>query len=92
LAFDGISDGPAPEFSGPPPSRHSELGGRIPPSELGAEKAVLSAILLDNETIHQVVGELRPEDFYSPAHQNLFRAMVTLRDESHPVDLTTLSA
>jgi replicative DNA helicase len=92
LAFDGTPDGLAPEFSGPPPSRHSEVEGRIPPHDMGAEKAVLSAILLDNETIHQVVGELQPEDFYSPAHQNLYRAMVALRDESQPVDLTTLSA
>jgi replicative DNA helicase len=92
LAFDGISDGFAPALSGPPAPRSSEIEGRVPPSELGAEKAVLSAILLDNETIHQVVTELRTEDFYFPAHQNLYRAMVTLRDEGQPVDLTTLSA
>lgn len=92
LAIDGIPSDFAPGSSGPPPSPRSEADGRVPPHDLGAEKAVLSAILLDNETIHQVVSELQPEDFYAPAHRNLYRAMVTLRDESQPVDLTTLSA
>ena len=40
-------------------------------NDIEAEKAVLSAILLDNEAIHAVVTEVRDEDFYHPSHQML---------------------
>jgi len=65
--------------------------GREPPHDLSAEKAVLSAILLDNGVIHSLVTELKDEDFYHPAHQLLYRAMVQLKDRNQPVDLTTLN-
>ncbi|MBW2273889.1 MAG: replicative DNA helicase [Deltaproteobacteria bacterium] len=64
---------------------------RIPPSDVNAEKAVLSAVLLDNNAIHTVVMEVRAEDFYHPAHQALYRSMVQLKDDNQPVDLTTLA-
>jgi replicative DNA helicase len=73
-------------------SEYEEIAGRIPPHDIEAEKAVLSAILLDNEAIHAVVTEVREEDFYHPSHQILYRSMVRLRDENQPVDLTTLAA
>ncbi len=66
--------------------------GRVPPNDLSAEKAVLSAVLLDNAVIHTVVTEIKEEDFYHPAHQLLYHAMVRLKDENQPVDLTTLAA
>jgi replicative DNA helicase len=69
-----------------------EISGRVPPHDMEAEKAVLSAILLDNDAIHAVVTEVREEDFYHPSHQVLYRSMVKLRDENQPVDLTTLSS
>ncbi|MEZ4333918.1 MAG: replicative DNA helicase [Myxococcota bacterium] len=73
--------------------RETEIvAGRVPPHDIEAEKAVLSAILLDNDAIHSVVTEIREEDFYHPSHQMLFRSMVRLRDENQPVDLTTLAA
>ena len=73
-------------------SEFEETAGRIPPHDIEAEKAVLSAILLDNDAIHAVVTEVREEDFYHPSHQILYRSMVRLRDENQPVDLTTLAA
>ena len=73
--------------------RESEIvAGRVPPHDIEAEKAVLSAILLDNEAIHSVVTEIREEDFYHPSHQMLFRSMVRLKDANQPVDLTTLAS
>ncbi len=57
-----------------------------------AEKAVLSAILLDNNTIHSLVTDIKEEDFYHPAHQLLYHAVVQLKDANEPVDLTTLAA
>jgi len=69
-----------------------EITGRVPPHDIEAEKAVLSAVLLDNDAIHSVVTEVREEDFYHPSHQILYRSMVRLKDDNQPVDLTTLAA
>jgi replicative DNA helicase len=69
----------------------SAPSGRVPPQDLEAEKAVLSAILLDNDALHAVYTEIRPEDYYHPAHEKLYRAMIALSESSEPVDLHTLS-
>jgi replicative DNA helicase len=65
--------------------------GRVPPHDLEAEKAVLSALLLDNLAIHSVLNEVEPDDFYHPSHQVIYQAMLDLQDENEPVDLHTLS-
>jgi replicative DNA helicase len=65
--------------------------GRVRPHDLEAERAVLSALLLDNVAIHSVLNEIRPDDFYHPAHQQIFAAMLALADDNKPVDLHTLA-
>ena len=69
----------------------THVPGRVLPHDLEVEKAVLSALLLDNQAVHSVLTEITPADFYHPAHQQLFRAMLALQDENQPVDLHTLS-
>ena len=82
-------------FSSPPVDAWGEgraaPSGRVLPQDLEAEKAVLSGLLLDNDAIHTVLTEVKPGDFYHPAHQQLYQAMLTLQDENEPVDLHTLS-
>ena len=73
------------------PGAPGQRAGRVPPHDLDAERAVLSALLLDNNAIHSVYTEVKPEHFYHPIHTSLYRAMVALRDEGTPVDLHTLS-
>jgi len=65
--------------------------GRVPPHDLVAERAVLSAILIENEAYHQVVDQLKAEDFYHPSHQVVFAAVVQLSDRNLPIDLVTLN-
>jgi replicative DNA helicase len=65
--------------------------GRVPPHDLEAEKAVLSALLIDNTAIHSVLNEIQPDDFYHPSHGAIYKAMIALQDENEPVDLRTLS-
>jgi replicative DNA helicase len=67
------------------------FAGRVPPSDLTAEKAVLSSLLLDSRAFHEVLAEVRADDFYHPAHQTLFNAMAAIHDGGRPVDLITLS-
>ena len=52
---------------------------------------MISALLLDPRAFHEAFAEAQPEDFYHPAHQTLYRAMIHIHDEQRPVDLITLS-
>ncbi|NMA15518.1 MAG: replicative DNA helicase, partial [Clostridia bacterium] len=63
---------------------------RVPPQNIDAEQAVLGAMMLDRDTVFQVVGLLRPVDFYKEAHRVIFEKLLTLSDKGDPVDLVTL--
>ena len=69
----------------------AELADRVPPHDIEIERAVLSALLRDNRAIHTVLTEVAPDDFYHPAHQQLYQSMLALQDANEPVDLHTLA-
>lgn len=73
--------------------RSVPAGTRIPPQNIEAERAVLGAILLDGESLVRTLETLATDgsDFYSPAHQILFAAMVELFDHNTPVDIVTVT-
>lgn len=52
---------------------------------------MLSALLIENTAIHSVYTEVVPDDFYHPAHRQLFQSMLLLQDSNQPVDLHTLA-
>ena len=65
---------------------------RLPPQNLEAEKAVLGAILLDNQALYKALEVISPDEFYLPKHRRIFEAMITLLTEQNQVvDLVTLS-
>jgi replicative DNA helicase len=53
---------------------------------LNIERAVLSSILFDHEIIEDILGVLKPSDFYLPAHQKIFDVMEKLNYEDIPID------
>ena len=68
-----------------------DLMTRLPPQNLEAEESILSAILINNSIIKDVLDILTPEDFYRSAHQKIFEAMVIINSRNRPVDLVTTS-
>ena len=63
-------------------SDHALDAARVPPQNLDAEQSVLGGILLRNDALDEVCDRgVRIEDFYHPAHQLLFEAMIDLRVE-----------
>jgi len=50
------------------------------------EKSVLGAFLYDPLAIEEFVGKLKPEDFYTIAHQHIYRTMLNLYQEDIPID------
>ncbi|MEK6608998.1 MAG: replicative DNA helicase [Myxococcota bacterium] len=67
---------------------------RTLPNNIEAEKSVLGGILLRGDALRGMQAEiaLEPDDFYRPAHQDIFSAMLTLADRSEPIDPVTLEA
>ena len=64
---------------------------RVPPQSIEAEASILSAILIDNEVLFDVVEVLSPDDFYKTKHRLIFSAVMELFAKSEPVDLVTLA-
>ncbi|MDL2206472.1 replicative DNA helicase [Eubacteriales bacterium OttesenSCG-928-N13] len=65
-------------------------GDRIPPHHLDAERSVLGSMLLANEAVLLAQELLTEDEFYEPAHREIFSAMLRLVTQSRPVDLVTL--
>lgn len=60
--------------------------GRVPPHNIEAEQGVLGGMLLNSEVVADVFELLRPEDFYRPAHQAIYQAILHLYGESSEID------
>jgi len=63
----------------------------LPPQNIEAEESIISAILIDNNTLLDVIEILAPQDFYRTAHQKIYAAVIELFDKAEPVDLVTLA-
>ena len=68
------------------------LRGITPPNSLEAERSVLGAMLQDNAAVLQAAEDLEDEDFYTPAHKEIYSAMLQLHRDQSPVDLVTVDA
>ncbi|MCH9733964.1 MAG: replicative DNA helicase, partial [Actinomycetia bacterium] len=80
--------GGSPQESAPP----SEDFGRQPPQDPAAEQAVLGGMLLSKDAIADVLEKLRPGDFYRPANQNVYDAILDLYGRGEPADAVTVAA
>ncbi|GBG96657.1 replicative DNA helicase [Lactococcus termiticola] len=63
---------------------------RTPPQDDEAEKAVLGAIILDEDRLIEVKEFITADDFYKTAHKILFQAMEHLSDNRINIDPLTL--
>ncbi|MCE9668043.1 replicative DNA helicase [Myxococcus stipitatus] len=65
--------------------------GRKVHEDLAAERAVLGAVLADNSLIAAVGEVVHADDFSSPAHAQIFAAMIRLDGQQKQVDHLTLA-
>jgi replicative DNA helicase len=65
--------------------------GKVPPQNLDAEKSLLGAVLIDEETLADISEHVKPIDFYDKRHATIFGGMTRLYERHKPVDLLTLS-
>ena len=60
---------------------------KLPPQNIEAEESILSAILIDNTTLLDILEILSPDDFYRTVHKKIFTAMSELFSKNEPVTL-----
>src|SRR4051795_12519754 len=65
---------------------------RTPPQDMDAEQCVLGAMLMSKDAIADVVEVLRGVDFYRPAHEQVYDAVVDLYGRGEPADAITVAA
>ena len=67
-----------------------ELLQRQVPQSLEAEQAVLGSILIDSRCITDVVGLLKPDDFYLKQNREIFETIYTMFNYSQTIDPVTV--
>src|SRR5438105_112030 len=64
--------------------------GKTLPAHSDAERAVLGALLLNDEYISTISEIIVPDDFYSPAHKTIYQAIIDLGQKHKRIDIVTL--
>ena len=67
-----------------------ELLKKQVPQSLEAEQAVLGSILIDSRCITEVVGLIKPEDFYLEQNREIFETIYTMFNFSQTIDPVTV--
>ena len=65
--------------------------GRVPPQNIDAERSVLGAMMLDEESREAVLEMMTGDHFYSPVHCIIFETIQKLQDKNTPADLITVT-
>jgi replicative DNA helicase len=69
------------------------LEGKVPPSSVDAEKYVLGALMsgFQYEEADKVLNMLQPEMFYKVGHGIIYSAILELKRQKQPIDISTVS-
>jgi len=76
-AFGGQAQGPPDE--------------RLPPQDLHAEQSVLGSMLINKDAIADCLEAVKAHDFYRPAHELIFDAVLDLFGRGEPADAITVA-
>jgi len=79
-------------FDMPDSGNQEAWAGRVPPNDIDAERSVLGSMLLSKDAIGEVTEQIRGVDFYQPAHETIFEAVLDLFGRGEPADMITVSA
>lgn len=68
-----------------------DYGSHTMPHDDVAEQSVLGGMLLSKDAIADVVESLRASDFYKPAHETIYEAILSLYGHGSPADAITVA-
>ncbi len=65
--------------------------GRSPPQNLDAERSALGGVLIKPTAFDDLITSLVAEDFFVPAHREVFEAMLAIDRRRQPIDIISLT-
>ena len=65
---------------------------RTPPHNVDAEKALLGAIILKPDVMHDVSVTVYPESFYADKHRSIYEALLAIFTKGDPIDVVSIIA
>ena len=63
----------------------------IPPQALDVERSLIGSMLINPGALSDGYAQLKPDCFYSPANEMIFRCLVEMHIASIPIDVVTLA-
>ena len=75
-------------FGGPSEGRSDD---RVPPQDIPAEQSVLGGMMLSKDAIADCRRGAQAHDFYRPAHEMIFDAILDLYGRGEPADAVTVA-
>ena len=70
---------------------YSGTDERVPPQDMSAEQSVLGSMLLNKDAIAESLQSVKAHDFYRPAHEAIFSAILDLFGRGEPADAITVA-
>lgn len=64
---------------------------RTPPHNIDAEKALIGAILIKPELMHDISVTVYPESFYADKHRQIYKAILEIFSKGNPIDLLSVT-
>lgn len=65
--------------------------GKLPPQAVDLEEAVLGAMMIDKNGLHEAIELLSSDVFYKDQNRSVFDAISELYNKNQPIDLLTIS-
>jgi replicative DNA helicase len=78
-------------YDGTAQSSYGSADDRLPPQDVHAEQSVIGGMLLSKDAIADCVEGLKGTDFYRPAHELIYDAILDLYSRGEPADAITVS-
>ncbi len=73
-------------------SKTSVQSLRVPPNSVESERALLGALMIRADALHDIVDLLAPDAFYSEKHRIIYRTMLSLWGKNEPIDIESMRA
>ena len=65
---------------------------RVPPQDLEMERALLGALLINQQAMYEVADVVGVDSFYAGKHRTIYDAMLSLYAKGEPIDVVTVSS
>src|SRR3989338_3073334 len=63
---------------------------KVPPQDIEMERALLGALMLNQNAIYEVADLVGVDSFYASKHRTIFDAMLSLYEKGDPIDVFPL--